>query len=250
MYKTKVRAMKFRKLVLLAFGAIPVLIPAAGQIGVTLPWWFNSPANAWMKTPVGWLPALDSTPAAVRYQRDNYFDGLIGLPASLTPATVGSVQFSDGATVTPPQELPAFPNRELLIATFGAYQPVFTASRRSIYTEITFHVARVFEDAGQHVTASDDITLILPGGTVRTTAGEVLSFLTRPRQYSIAPGRTYLLVMAFHSSGIFYMSAKEWDLTDGTVQANFANNARVPSTLVGLTTDQLINTLNARFGIR
>jgi hypothetical protein len=78
--------------------------------------------------------------------------------------------------------------------------------------------------------------------------GAVLSFLTQPRQYSVSVGKTYLLAIAYYSEGDFFMLGKDWDVTDGVVKANFYGSRNAPATLVGMTLQQLLATLKAKFG--
>lgn len=208
------------------------------------------PANLWMTYPVSWTPASDTVAASTRQQRDQFFDESIGLGVPLTPTNVRSRAFSQGVPLPNQQEIPPFPNRSLVIATFDSYQPVLSSSGRSIYTEVLLTVKNVFQDAAGGVTPGAQLVLILNGGTVSTQAGVVLSYLTQRRQFYIKPGSTYLLALSYYSNGNFYQLGKSWDLTDGTAKANFPSTQQTPSTLVGLPVQQLIATLNAQFGIK
>ena len=207
------------------------------------------PANEWMTVPVPWLPANDPTPAATRQQRDQYFDALIGLPSPLTPVTAKGTGFSDGAYLGRQPEIPDIPNRTIVVATFSAYRSVLSKSGRAVYTEVQFSTTNVFQDASVNLHAGDSLDLVIPGGTVQIQTGAVLSFLTQPRQYSVQPGKTYLLIISFHSNGGFYMLGKSWDLSTGTVQPNFVAGTQISSTLLGLTVQQLVAKLNTEFGI-
>ena len=188
-------------------------------------------------------------PSTVRQQRDQYFDELIGLPVPLTPANVKSRGLALGVPLPNQTEIPALPNRTVLIATFRSYQPVLSMSGRAIYTEVTFSVSNTFEDATGSIQPGSSVVVILPGGTA-ATQGLVLSFLTQRRMYSVAPGGTYLLAASYHSKGNFYSLGKDWDLTTGIVVPDFPPSRQIPSTLVGLTLQQLITRLNAQFGIQ
>lgn len=185
-------------------------------------------ANEWMTAPVLWLPANDPVPAAVRAERNQYFDAHIGFREPLTPATVTGAVLSDGAYLGKQPEIPNLPNRTVVIGTFTASQPVLSNSGRSIYTEAQFLVTNVFQDAAGNLN---------PGGT-----------LEKPRRYSLQPQKTYLLVLSFHASGAFYTEGKSWDLSGGTVQANFDKGIQASSQLLGLTIQQAINQLNVQFG--
>jgi hypothetical protein len=198
------------------------------------------PANLWMTYPVSWTPAADTVAASIRQQRDEFFDDFIGMGVPLTPSSAKSRAFSEGVPSPNQPEIPQLPNRTVVIGTFLSYQPVLSKSGRAIYTEVTLSVSN----------SSSALTLILNGGTVITQSGGVLSFLTNPSQFSIKPGRTYLFALSFYSRGGFYRVGKSWDLSGGTVQSNSPVSAQNPSTLVGMSVQQLIASLNAQFGIQ
>jgi hypothetical protein len=208
------------------------------------------PANLWMTYPVSWVPASDTVAVSIRQQRDQFFDDLIGLGVPLTPSNAKSRAFSVGVLSPNQQEIPQLPNRTVVIGTFQSYQSVLSKSGRAIYTEVTLSVGNVFQDAAGDLGSSATLTLILNGGTVTTQSGVVLSFLTNPSQFSIKPGRTYLLALSFYSNGGFYRLGKSWDLTGGTVQPNSPVSAQSPSTVNGMNVQQLIAALNAQFGIQ
>ena len=70
------------------------------------------------------------------------------------------------------------------------------------------------------------------------------------RAVSVHVGRTYLLAISYQPMGDFFRLGKTWDLTDGVVKANFSTGPRVPSTLAGMTVQQLVVALNAQIGVR
>ena len=209
-----------------------------------------TPANLWMTNPIPWAAGNDTVISTLREQRDQYFDALIGLPVPLTPTNVKSRAFELGVPPPNQAEIPALPNRAVLIATFTSYHPVLSNSRKAIYTEVTFSVSTVFQDASGDSRSGSSIVLILPGGTVATQDGLELSFLTQRQRYFIAPGGTYLLALSFQSDGSFFSLGKAWDLTSGIVEPVFSVSKHIPSTLPGLSLQQLIATLNAQFGIQ
>jgi hypothetical protein len=209
-----------------------------------------TPANLWMTHPVSWAPSADSVPTSLRQQRDQYFDGLIGLPSPITPANMKSRELSDGTTFGAQPEIPNIPNRAIFIATFASYQPVLSRSGRAIYTEIRFVVSNIFQDRAGNLKPGSDLVLIIPGGTIKTETGVVLSFLTRPRHYSVTAGGTYLLIASYHNSGAFYILGKSWDLSGGVVRRNFDSSSQTPSTLIGLSVPELIASLNAQFAVQ
>ena len=208
------------------------------------------PANLWMTYPVSWTPASDTVAASIRQERDQFFDDFIGLGVPLTPSNAKSAGFSEGVPSPNQQEIPQLPNRTVVIGTFQSYQPVLSKSGRAIYTEVTLSVSNLFQDAAGNLGSGSTLTLILNGGTVLTQSGVVLSFLTNPSPFSIKLGRTYLFALSFYSSGGFYREGKSWDLSGGTVQLNSPVSAQTPSTLIGMSLQQLIAVLNAQFGIQ
>ena len=210
-------------------------------------------ANAWMKTPTD-AKLSDDVPGNVRAERDTVWDGLIGTPYPLTPDEAPHHGISEGAIGGELSQIPEIANvpyRSVLIGRFAAFRSVLTASNRAVYTEATIDIDSTFEDASGLAHPNGRLTIIFPGGTVRTTAGQTISYLTQPRSYFMKPGGTYLLVLAFHPDGSFYGLANDWDLSDGTVRANSGidrmREQRALSTFIGLTRDQLVSALNARF---
>ena len=209
-------------------------------------------ANAWMKTPTD-LSTPDDVPFYLRRIRDEYWDGQLGAFGVLTPKTVVHSSWGDSG---PSPEIPDVgPTAAVLIGTFSRYRSVLTASGRAIYTEVTFKVDHVFKDAIRgHAAEGAEITVIVRGGTVLTKGGDVISYLTDPNEYFMQPGRTYLMLGEhYHADGEFYESggAPRWDLSDGFVRANFSEERAKAmgreSTLVGLTRQELIRSLEKRY---
>jgi len=204
-------------------------------------------ANLWMTNPLPWSPASDPVPGPIRQARDKFFDQWIGYREPLTPANVRGAGISEGVPQPNQSEIPDFPNRTVVLATFTSYQPVLSKSGRAVYTEATFLVSNMFEDKSERAGPGSNLVLIIPGGTVIAN-GAVLSFLTQPRHYSVSVGKTYLLAIGYHSEGDFFMLGKDWDVTDGVVKANFAGPRNAPAALVGLTLQQLAAALKTKFG--
>ena len=210
-------------------------------------------ANAWMK--VASARSADPVAASLRYARDLAFDRGFGRGGVLTPENAGPA-ISERAYAGMPPEIENLPNRAILIATFTGFRSVLTASGRAVYTEITFRVSDAIEDASGHASPNSDVTVIVPGGSVTTESGEVISFLTQPRPYYVEPGRTYLMVMTYVPEGDYYVGPgmlppKTWDLTDGVSKPNdwveVARERDGGATLLGLTRGQLVSLLRARF---
>jgi hypothetical protein len=194
--------------------------------------------------------SVDPVPAPLRRQRDLDFDRFVGGGLVLTPAIALGVTLSEGSYIGMPPEIPDISNRAVFIATFTASRSLLTASGQAVYTEITFRVSDVFEDPSGHGGPGSDVTVIVPGGTVKTASGEVISFLTQPRQYFVEPGKTYLLVTQYMPEGDYHFTPKTWDLSDGICRANDAwevgQERQGGAMLIGLTRGQLVNLLRAR----
>lgn len=205
-----------------------------------------TPKNRWMTTPVVWLPSADVVPAKTRLVRDTKLDQLIGSPSPLTPQSAVLRHISGGAIVGIPPELPSVQQRNVLIAQFASYRSVLSASGRSVYTEILLQVRELFGDT-LRANIPNMVTLIVPGGTVRTQGGSVIPYLTQPQQYALEPGRAYLLVTSFNEEGNYHMLARSWDVSDGTVQPNFFVGKDWPYSLTGLTYQQLVSRLKNQF---
>jgi len=211
-------------------------------------------ANGWMKIATD-LSQLETVSPAIRQQRDSHFDA--SPLASRVPLTPGSAPLHHvfpGAHVAGQPEIAEVSDRAVVIATFTGHRSVLTASGREVYTEITFHVSSVFQDVSGRAVRDSDITVALRGGTVKTADGKVISYLTDPRQYFIQPQRTYLLVLSHHADGDFYSLAGDWDISDGVVRVNSKvgqqRSKEGKSTLVGLTTEQLIHALEERLAAK
>jgi hypothetical protein len=200
------------------------------------------------------VSSADDVPASVRKLRDDYMDqSMIGNREPLTFANVGNSGFSEGSTYGEQPEFPILPARAVLIGRFESFRSVLNASRRVIYTEVHVKPSHIFEDVGGGARANADITILLAGGTVHDSNGDVLSYLTQPRHYSIAPGKTYLLVLDYQPVGDFYRFGKDWDLSDGTARADNAVEVRRlgngNSTIVGLSAKDLVGALDKRFSV-
>jgi len=229
--------------------ALVLAVLGSGQVEQRTPQPKSHPiadANDWMRVPTR-VSSPDPVPPDIRSQRDLCFDSAIGAPRPL-PGT----DTAFGGETLEGVEIPDHPRRAIVIATFTNYRSVWSASRRSVYTELTFHTSHVFQDIERHAVADTDITVIVPGGTVETASGQVFSYMVQPRRYSVKPKGTYLLVVGYTADGDFYTEVASWDLSDGIVRGNSAKEAarqaRGESTLIGLSKDQVVRLLEERFG--
>jgi hypothetical protein len=234
------------------------LILAVGAVGQTQTRAVQRPlikaANAWMKSPFD-LSAADDLSPSQRRQRDAYWDARCGGFGVLTPGKV--VHTSTGDHVGPADSDPEVPGPErsratMMIATFSRYRTVLTASGRAIYTDVILTVGHVFQDLSPgHALTGLEVTVSLPGGTVRNAGGGVISFMTDPQEYFMQQSGTYLFSLDYMLDGDFYIGGPVWDLSDGVVKVN-SDYAKIMSTrgkpsIVGLSKDELIRTLDERF---
>jgi len=200
--------------------------------------------NAWMLVPTQ-SATRNTIVGSIRAERDRFWDDAIGAHDALTKTNVQHA-VSEGSWSTKEAEVPKIPNRAILTAAFTSYRGILTASERSIYTEVILHVQSTFEVTAGDARPNWDITVCIPGGTVVAPTGSVITSLTQPREFSLQPGRTYLLVLSYEPSGDFYTVGDDWDISGGTVRINsvrskfFSNR----SALDGLTTEQLAPALH------
>jgi len=241
--------------VLLCVAALGWAVVVGAQTQRRAPQTDAKPANTWMKTPMDPVSPDDVIPY-IRHLRDEYWDSQIGQFGTLTPKT--AVHTSTGDYVAPVHDDPEI--RDLraedaaVVGTFSRYRTALSSSGRAIYTDVIFSVGHVFKDAERgRALAGLEITVSVPGGTTQSAAGTI-SYMTDPQAYFMQPGRTYLLVLYYVADGDFYVGTPSWELSGGVVKANSyrsqAMGSRGVPTIVGLTKDELIRTLDERFSAR
>jgi hypothetical protein len=192
---------------------------------------------------------LQESSPFIRAARDEYWDHSIAAKTErLTPDNAGLTALSDASGPANSPEIPEFPQRAIVIAKFESFQSVMTASGRTIYTNIKFRVHDWIESATK--ISEPEITVSVPGGTVKTLGGQVISYLTQPRDLFLEPGKVYLLILSYKSQGDFYMAAEDWDLTGGTAKPNTHLNKLLAeqgrSKIAGLSKQELTNKLKPK----
>lgn len=175
--------------------------------------------NAWMLTPTPYLEWNKSVPAGIRAARDQFQDGMAGdEPLTAPHARAPGPGIGDGI---PPTDIRPIPERVVLTGRFKRETSVLSGSQRSLYTEVTVQVDKVFENqAGSAAAANRDVTILIAGGTVRLASGKTLTYDTDPIPFSLQPDHTYLLVLTYEHTGDFYVVMEDWDISDGTVRPN------------------------------
>ena len=200
--------------------------------------------NAWMLTPTPYLEWNKDVPHSVRADRDRSQDqGAVGQRYPLTSPLSDAPGPGIGCGI-PRSDIEPFENRVILTGTFTKHQSVLSVSEFSLYSEVTIHVDRVFEDqSGSGAFPNKDITILISGGTVTLASGRVLTHDTQPIRFSLQPDHKYLLVLEYYRAGEFYGVMNDWDISDGVVRPNTRpGEYRAQhglSALSGLTVEQL-----------
>jgi hypothetical protein len=185
-----------------------------------------SAANAWMR-----VPAQDdkqSVTSSLRRERDSFWDKAIGAHEALTTTQPG-MAISEGAWSAEEPEIPKMPNRAIITGRFVSYRSILSVSERSIYTEVTISIEKVFEAKADSAMPGQKITLALPGGTVVAPSGKVITNLTQPRKYFVQPGRRYLFVLTYQPTIDCYFLGDDWDISEGTVRINSLRSQAISS---------------------
>lgn len=214
-------------------------------------------ANAWMLTPTPYVERNTGVSPEIRAARDQYMDQItppaFAEPLTDPPHRLPLTSPDAHEYVTPSgcdgaasgREIQDHPNRAVVTATFTQHRSVVSSSEYSIYSEITLKIGHVFEDrsGSRHLSPGQDVTIVVTGGTVRLPSGGTVSYETRPREWSLQPGHTYLLVLSYYKEGDFYFGFDTWDVSDGSVRPGdcrteyWTRTGR--SSLTGLTVQQL-----------
>jgi hypothetical protein len=148
----------------------------------------------------------------VRAQRDHYWnesiEWLIGPDGEVAEPTGGSIDLS-----ADPFDVPG---AVILTATVDRYR-IFSSALKP-YVEATLCVGYVFGDwSGEaHPSSKQHITILAKGDWGADFKAPDPNRL----EAALQPGRTYLLVLAYHRVGDFYEYRDSWDVSDGTVRAN------------------------------
>jgi hypothetical protein len=228
-----------------AMCVVPLLLPSISVYSQSRMATQQAP-NYWMKSPTP-QNQWDSVDSSSRSARDEFWDQTAA--ASRQPLTPESAPLSaaeaEGPSTSNTPELPSFAGRSILTGSFASFRSRLSRSGRIVYTEITFRVYEVIEAPDtSDLRPGSDITVCFPGGSVLTSSGKVISYLSQPRKHFLQPSRSYLLVLRFHSEGAFYTLGKDWDITDGKLRPNTEHDELLAETgksfLSGATTADAI----------
>lgn len=132
------------------------------------------------------------------------------------------------------------------IVQFERYYPILSKSKKSIYTEVALKVSSILKDATGAVNPSGELTMLMPGGTLRLISGAIVSRgITANNPYSIQPNGRYLMFMSYHREGAFFTEDKSWKIVNGRAMPNCVEDEIRAKTgrsiYAGLSEDRLID---------
>jgi hypothetical protein len=186
-------------------------LPLFGQLQM----WQAGDYWAWREVPQAIQPAnADTVPHAVRVARDRLFDRIYGPPpkgwVTSGPDRGQGEETADG--------IPIYRNLTAAVVQFADYRTIRSASRRSIYTEVKMNVEQVLRDPSGTVQPGKDLTVILAGGALRLSSGQIVKeYLDEDAQSGLQPGHRYLSFLNYAKDGGDYFGCeKSWLLSGGT----------------------------------
>jgi hypothetical protein len=176
-------------------------------------------ANAWQATPKPLPPdATDSAGNDVLNARGEFFDKSIGADRPLDEPNQPTRGFASDSV--PREEFPITASDAIVVATFKDFQPYLSPSHRSIYTAIVLQIEQVLKSGSSGLVGGREVTVLKPGGTVQLADGRTISHAIIPSNFSLRPGKRYVLFLDFNKSGDFYLAVKSWELAHGVALPN------------------------------
>jgi hypothetical protein len=216
-------------------------------------------ADAWMKEPTPYLAWNSGISPALRAARDRVWEAGSMSDMPLTQEGSGRVVGCDYDMTWETSELGNhLKHRVILTATFLDHRSVLSKSERSLYSEVTLRVDKVYEKktGNEESIAGRDITMALYGGTVLLKDGRVFSIENTCARADlfIQPEHKYLFVPDYEKDGDFFHYAESWDLTDGTLRPSspltqfFGQSGH--SALSGIKVEQLDSVMAKELGAK
>jgi hypothetical protein len=129
------------------------------------------------------------------------------------------------------------------MVTFDSYTVVpLDPKFLTMYTELHFTIERVVrQQKSILLNPSDKVDADLPGGSVKTPAGESRSFDLSPQVHSVQPGHEYLVTLEYDNQGSFYRLGNFWEMENGTITSSSVGTSK----LVGHTVDDAASQIRA-----
>jgi hypothetical protein len=152
----------------------------------------------------------------IRAERDKYFDQLIGSSSPLDQPGGYKGNFVVERLIA----IPEIPTDSDVVAVvyFEDYQVYLSRAKRSIYTEISLQVERILKgDAA--VTSGDYLTVILPGGTIKTSS-QIISYGSLNDPLELQPQHRYVVFLERAHEKDSYIINKSWELRNGAAFPN------------------------------
>ncbi len=216
---------------------------------------FRGAANRWMLRPVDIATQQDTATPAERAMRDLHWDRATGQDKPLSEEQTSYLLNFDGAQMRNPPEFPTIRNGVWVVGKFESYHTFLSASHRCVYTEINVRAEHVFgHDGAPGLKEGALIDIGQGGGSVIAPWGATVTYNLRPRRFALQPGHRYLLLLQYRADGNYYLEAKRWELTRGTVEPDEEVEVdrvrRGKSELNGLTIPEMLQLLDRKFAAK
>ena len=208
-----------------------------------------SARNSWRFVPQVLKDQKDLVPPAVRYIRDQYWDSLIGSSTPLTEPQTQSMMAAGHSSPTS-SELVAPPGTAWIVAEFIGFDSFLSSSKKSVYTEKHYRIAKVIRDfTGLRLAPQAIIDIGSPGGTVLTQGNQKISYFVRPSDESDIPGRRYILRVKYFPAQLFFqLDDALWEINERKAvpiaEVDVARSRRGSSRIEGLNEDEAVRYLD------
>lgn len=156
--------------------------------------------------------------------RDFFFDKLIGADLPLDQSGNVPRIHSVWERVGPTPEV-ITSDDGVAVVGFSSFRCIASASKRSIYTEVSMTVEDVLKDTTGTLGRHESISVLLPGGKVKFASGKTVAWDINDNDYEIQPNGRYLIFLTHVKEGDFFLEDKRWLLNNGKAVANTVEDA-------------------------
>lgn len=211
---------------------------------------FASAQNRWQLSPTDLQTQVDPLPKNVRDERNAFWFPQLEQYASQEANGLASGASPGLYSITSP-ELPQDAGTAWVTATFDKVLVIpIPSNEKLLYTEMNFTIEQIIrKPSSSNLETGSSFQEDFAGGSVKYADGSVRTWRVSPRQYSLQPSHTYLMVLVAGPSPSLYFVRKYWDVTSGTVVASRPDEIQRASLgqshLSGLTTSEAIKYLNS-----